>query len=207
MRDHVPPCFCNCVDTGQRLRDTSRSINTYISPPPVHPSFVHGVGTQDLIQRYLTEHPDEARYRDSAATARIVSGLVAEVSGPTGERAMTDMPAGIGGTATAPSPGWLLRAAAASCVASLIVIRAAAVGVSNGPISVSVDSESDDRGILGLDASTPAGPLSMRIAFRMSAGDIGLDRLEEVAVWAVEHCPVSDAMRRGVPVHIEVSAG
>lgn len=41
----------------------------------------------------------------------------------------TDMPLGIGGTATAPSPGWFLRAAEASCVASLIAIRAAATDV------------------------------------------------------------------------------
>ena len=74
---------------------------------------------------YLTDHPDEARYRDSAATARISLGLVATVTGPGGETLTTDMPAGIGGTATAPSPGWFLRAAAASCVASLIAIRAA----------------------------------------------------------------------------------
>ncbi len=29
--------------------------------------------------------------------------------------------------------------------------------------------------------------------------------LEELAVWAVEHCPVSDAVRRAIPVHVEVS--
>ena len=33
----------------------------------------------------------------------------------------------------------------------------------------------------------------------------GLAQLEELAVWAVEHCPVSDAVRRAVPVHVEVS--
>ena len=42
----------------------------------------------------------------------------------------------------------------------------------------------------------------MRIGFRMSAA--GPDRLEEVANWAVDHCPVSDAVRRAVPVTIEM---
>ena len=69
---------------------------------------------------YLTEHPDEARYRDSAARARLVDGLRTEVSGPGGERLETDMPAGIGGSAAVPSPGWYFRAAVASCVATLI---------------------------------------------------------------------------------------
>ena len=67
---------------------------------------------------YLAEHPEEARYRDSFARARVESGLVVTVTGPGGESLTTDMPAGIGGTAVAPSPGWFLRAAAASCVAS-----------------------------------------------------------------------------------------
>lgn len=156
---------------------------------------------------YLAANPDEARYTDSLATARVERGLRVAVNGPNGEHLVTDMPAAVGGSGSAPGPGWFLRAAVAACAVSLATMRAAQLGIAGFACEVDVDSESDDRGILGLDGSTPAGPLSMRIAFRMSAGDIGLDRLEEVAVWAVEHCPVSDAMRRGVPVHIEVSVG
>jgi uncharacterized OsmC-like protein len=83
-------------------------------------------------------------------------------------------------------------------------MRAAQLGLTGFHCEVEVDSESDDRGILGMDASTPAGPLSMRIHFRMAADGIGLDQLEELAVYAVDHCPVADAVKRGVPVHIEV---
>jgi organic hydroperoxide reductase OsmC/OhrA len=86
-------------------------------------------------------------------------------------------------------------------------MRAAELGVTGFSCEVDVDSESDDRGILGLDPSVPAGPLSMRVGLRLRADGLGLERLEEIAVWAVEHCPVSDAVRRAVPVHIEVSAG
>ncbi|MBA2718196.1 MAG: OsmC family protein [Chloroflexi bacterium] len=153
---------------------------------------------------YLTEHPDEARYRDSAATARIVDGLVVDVTGPTGERLRTDMPAGIGGTASAPSPGWFLRAAIASCVASLIVVRAAATGVEIGAVEVEVDSESDDRGILGLDPTIPAGALSARIAVRLSAPALADESRAELLNWAVAHCPVSDSVARVVPMSVEV---
>ena len=155
---------------------------------------------------YLTEHPDEARYTDSVATARVEAGLRVLVAGPAGEQLITDMPGAVGGAGSAPSPGWYLRAAVAACAISLATMRAAELGLTGFTCEVEVDSESDDRGILGLDPSTPAGPLSMRIGFRMRADDAGLDRLEEVAVWAVDHCPVSDAVRRGVPVHIEVTA-
>jgi uncharacterized OsmC-like protein len=156
---------------------------------------------------YLTDHPDEARYTDSLATARVEGGLRVVVDGPNGEQLVTDMPGAVGGAGSAASPGWFLRAAVAACAASLATMRAAQLQLNGFAVEVEVDSESDDRGILGLDPSTPAGPLSMRIGFRMRADGIGLDALEEVAVWAVEHCPVSDAVRRGVPVHIEVTAG
>ena len=151
---------------------------------------------------YLTEHPDEARYTDSPATARVEDGLRIRVDGPNDESLLTDMPGAVGGGGAAPSPGWFLRAAVAACVTSLAVMRAAQLGIEGFTCEVEVDSQSDDRGILGLDSSVPGGPLSMRIGFRMSGARSQL--LEEVANWAVEHCPVSDAVRRSVPVTVEL---
>ncbi|MDO8484599.1 MAG: OsmC family protein [Candidatus Limnocylindrales bacterium] len=113
------------------------------------------------------------------------------------------MPPGIGGTATAPSPGWFLRAAEASCVASLIAIRAAAVGVALGSVEVEVDSESDDRGILGLDPEIPAGALSTRVMVAIDAPGLDRPALEELVRWAVEHCPVTETVSRSVPLEIE----
>ncbi len=154
---------------------------------------------------YLTEHPDEARYTDSLARATIEEGLRVRVEGPSGESLVTDMPSAVGGRASAPSPGWTMRAAVAACVASLATMRAAELGWTGVRVEVEVDSESDDRGILALDASVPAGPLSMRIHLRLAADGVAPDGLEALATWAVDHCPVSDAVRRGVPVHVEVS--
>jgi uncharacterized OsmC-like protein len=156
--------------------------------------------------RYLTEHPDEARYRDSPAVAHLVEGLTVEIRGADGATLQTDMPKGIGGTATAPSPGWMLRAAMASCVASLISIRAAALGFELSSVVVSVDSESDDRGILGLDESIPAGPLSTRIEVAVSAPGRGAEEVDSLVRWAVHHCPVSDAIKRAVPVEVAIEA-
>lgn len=155
---------------------------------------------------YLAAHPDEARYRDGYARARVIEGLIVQVDGAGGEQIRSDMPRGIGGTASAPSPGWYFRAAAAACVASLIAIRAAAQSIelpADG-LEISVDSESDDRGILGLDDETPAGPISVRVA--VSAGARGFDRdaVEGLVRWAVDHCPVTDGIRRAVALEVIV---
>ena len=63
---------------------------------------------------WVGDHPDEARYTDSLATARVVEGLRIRVEGPNGEALETDMPAGVGGSGVHPSPGWFMRAAVAS---------------------------------------------------------------------------------------------
>jgi uncharacterized OsmC-like protein len=153
---------------------------------------------------YLTEHPDEARYRDSVAVAHAGENLLVTVRGPGEESVTTDMPTGIGGTATAPSPGWLLRAAAASCVASLIVIRAAATGIALRGVDVEVDSESDDRGILGLDDAIPAGALSMRVAVAIDAPAADPGARRDLARWALEHCPVTEGLGRAVPLELVI---
>jgi uncharacterized OsmC-like protein len=159
---------------------------------------LEGAGT------YLADHPDEARYTDSLATARLGDALHVAVEGPQGERIETDMPAGIGGRGVAPGPGWLLRASVAACVASVAAMRAAQLGLRGFRCEVDVDSESDDRGILGLDPGVPAGPLSLRIAIRLAADESGDEPLRDLATWAIEHCPVADAVRRSVPVTVEV---
>src|SRR5688500_15491853 len=138
---------------------------------------------------YLAHHPEEARSTDSAATAALVQGLVVRVTGPDGATITTDMVPSVGGTASAPSPGWLLRAAEASCVVTLVAMRAAMLGIALDTLEVTVDSESDDRSLLGIDDSVPAGPLSGRVAVRLVADGVDRSTLEEVARWGVAHCP------------------
>jgi uncharacterized OsmC-like protein len=154
---------------------------------------------------YLNANPAEARYTDSPATAtlRDPQALTVDVAGPQGAHIATDMPTSVGGTNSATSPGWYLRAAAASCVATLIAMRAAQQGVSLTGVEVTVDSESDDRGILGADAAVPGGPLSTRIAAHVT-GTADHQELTAIVNWAVEHCPVTDAVRRAVPLTVEV---
>jgi len=165
-------------------------------------------GSIESAVAYLSEHPNEAAYTDAAAVARIDTGLRVQITGPNEASVVTDMPASVGGSDSAPSAGWLFRAAVAGCVATLIAMRAAQSSVSLGDLEVTVDSESDDRGILGIDDTVPAGPLSLRIHVRVAATDgTNSDPLVEIVHWAVAHCPVSDAASRAVPLRVDVETG
>jgi uncharacterized OsmC-like protein len=155
---------------------------------------------------YLAEHPEEARYTDSAASAVVENGLRCRVDGPDGATIHTDMPAGVGGECTAPSPGWFTRAGHASCEATLITMRAAELGIPLQRVEVVVDSESDDRGILAMDDDVPAGPLSLRTRVRITADGVERRVLHELVGWAERYSPISDAVRRAVPMSIEVES-
>ena len=162
------------------------------------------IGTAlDGAAAYLRANPAEARYTDSAAVASVERGLRVRVAGPRGEELTTDMVGSVGGDGSAPSPGWYLRAAQASCVATLIAMRAAWDGVVLDILEVTVDSESDDRGILGLDPSVPAGPLRSRVRV-VASGAAPRETIDRIARWGIEHCPVCDAVKRAVPMDIEV---
>lgn len=154
---------------------------------------------------YLAQHPDEARSTDSAAEATLVGGLVVRVTGPGGASITTDMVPSVGGAASAPSPGWLLRAAEASCVVTLIAMRAAMLGITLDTLEVKVDSESDDRGLLGIDDNVPAGPLSGRVSVTLAAPGVDPTTLEEMAHWGLRHCPVCDALERPIPLTIHIA--
>lgn len=153
-------------------------------------------------QAYLRDHPDEARYPDSNATAVMGDGLLCTVSGPAGATIQTDMPASVGGSALAAPPGWYMRAAAASCVATLMAMQAATLGKTLRGLSVTVGSESDDRGILAVEESIPSGPFWMSVS--VTAEGIEEAELREIAEWAIKHCPVTDVVTRAVPLRLEV---
>src|SRR5436305_12681145 len=136
---------------------------------------------------YLRDHPSEAKYTDSAATAVLEDRLRVTVTGPDESKLTTDMPKSIGGRGESPSPGWFLRAAQASCLASLIGMEAARAGVVLTRVEVVVDSESDDFGILGIDESVPARPLTSQASVRIETAE-PTDRTALMAI-ADRHCP------------------
>jgi len=156
------------------------------------------------VTEYLKEHADEARSTDSEAVARLDGGLRVTVTDPAGRSLRTDMTKGVGGEDTAPSPGWLFRAAVAACDTTLIAMRAATARIELSDLEVRIDSVSDDQGLLGLDEDVPPGPLSVRTRVLISAAGVEEPRLRELVEDAVAHCPVCDATKRAVPMTLEI---
>lgn len=158
---------------------------------------------QDVIE-YYTQHPDHALAQDKEAVAVIEEGLRARATGPDGQTLVCDMPTGLGGGATAPSPGWMMRAALANCEAVMIALRAAQLGVELSALEVRVGSTSDDRGMLGMDDSTPAGPLNMKVSIRIGADGVATETLHEIVDWAEKHSPVGEPLTRVMPTAFAV---
>jgi uncharacterized OsmC-like protein len=158
----------------------------------------------ERASNYLTEHPEAATASDSAATAVREDGLRFRVEGPWASLT-TDMAESVGGGASAPTPGWLLRAALAACDATTVAIEAARDGIQLTELQVSVESESDFRGILGVDPSVQPGPLSLRVGIRLAATDTTDDQLRAIVKRAESRSPVRDALVREVPMTTEIA--
>ena len=158
---------------------------------------------QGVIE-YYTQNPDEALSQDKEAVAVVEEGLRVRATGPDGQSLVCDMPKGLGGGASAPSPGWMMRAALANCEAVMIALRAAQLGVDLTTLEVRVDSLSDDRGMLGMDDSKPAGPLNMKISVRIGAQGVSSEKLREIAAWAEKHSPVGEPLTRVMPTEYAV---
>ena len=83
-------------------------------------------------------------------------------------------------------------------------MEAARGGVTLRRVEVVVESESDDFGILGIDESVPAGPLTSKATVRIETEDT--TDLSALVAAADRHCPVTDAVRRAVPWTAELRA-
>ena len=94
----------------------------------------------------------------------------------------------------------------ASCTATAtaIAMRAAVLGVAIDRLEVSVHSESDARGLLGM-GDISAELSNMRMEVKIGARDGTVQQLEELVEWAEAHSPVSCRLRNGPPkIAIEV---
>jgi uncharacterized OsmC-like protein len=158
---------------------------------------------QGVIE-YYTQNPGNALSQDKPAVAVIEEGLRARATGPDGQTLVCDMPKGLGGGASAPTPGWMMRAALANCEAIMIALRAAQLGVELKTLDVRVDSVSDDRGMLGMDDSKPAGPLNMKVSIRIGADNVSAETLHEIIGWAEKHSPVGEPLTRIMPTEYAV---
>lgn len=99
------------------------------------------------------------------STSTSESTLVGRLRCSTRERTAvieTDLPPALGGEATAPSPATLVRAALGACLAMGYRLRAAELGVDLAAVGVTVESESELRGMLEPAADVPPGLTALR---------------------------------------------
>ena len=157
----------------------------------------------DKLSAALAADPSKARAKNAPATARLTTGLQCEIRGPYGERVVTDMPPAMGGGASGPNPAWLLRGALASCTATVVAMRAAKLGIELTTLEVHVESESDNRGVLGLDPAVSAGLGVLRTRIRIG-GNADADRLRELVQWADAHSPVACTVRDAPPSSLDI---
>lgn len=157
----------------------------------------------DAATAHLRAHPGDGRTEDRTATVVVEQGLRCRAADPLGHAVGTDMPHELGGADTAPTPGTLFRMAIGSCAATTLAMRAAQEGIPLDRVEVIVSSESDHRGLLGIDQVQP-GPLRLHVRYHLSAPGVPPARLRALVAWAEQHSPVSTATRRELPVTVDV---
>jgi uncharacterized OsmC-like protein len=159
------------------------------------------------VRSALASKPDAGPAPDRPAVAVIEDGLRCRADAGDGWAVVTDMPAAVGGDGGAPTPGWLIRAALASCAATTIAMRAVELDIALTMLEVTAESETDMRGLLGAGDGVQPGPVGARLRVRLAADGADGARLEELVEWADRHSPVGDCVRRAVPVELEITTG
>jgi uncharacterized OsmC-like protein len=100
-----------------------------------------------------------------------------------------------------------MRAALASCDATLVAMEAARDDVELSELTVTVDSESDFRGILGVDDGVSPGPRAVRVRIQLASDNASEEQLREIVRRAEARSPVRDALERAVSMTTEVVTG
>ena len=159
------------------------------------------------VRKALASNPDAGPSADRPATAFVEEGLRCRVEGGDGWALVTDMPAPVSGSGSGPTPAWLVRAAWTSCTATAIAMRAAELGVSLTRLEVTAESETDMRGLLDAGDGVLPGPQIARMRVQVAAEDADEELLRELVSWADGHSPVCDALRRAIPVELEIATG
>jgi uncharacterized OsmC-like protein len=166
------------------------------------------VSALQRVRAVFARRPEAALHADKPATAHWQQGLRVVCHDADGPRIVTDMPREIGGQGDEVTPGWLLRAALASCLASRIAMEAAARDISIARLEVTAASESDARGIFGIpDAAgerVPAGPRCVQMRVRVAAKGASTETLRAVIEESHRCSPVECAVEQSVPVRLEI---
>lgn len=148
----------------------------------------------------LRRKPHAGLHEDTPATVRWAGGLRTVARTAAGAEVVTDMPVAIGGDDSAPTPGWLLRTALASCAVTRIAMEAASRGIALHTLQAHATSRSDLRGLVGVAEAdgrrVPAGPLAMDLHVRIGAPDVDAGLLRALVESTAGFSPVTAALEQ-----------
>jgi uncharacterized OsmC-like protein len=167
--------------------------------------------SMERVVSALRRKPHAGLHEDMPATVRWAGGLRTVARTEAGAEVATDMPAAIGGGDSAPTPGWLLRTALASCAVTRIAMEAASRGIALHTLEAHATSRSDLRGLVGVAEAdgrlVPAGPLAMDLHVRIGASGVDAGLLRALVEATTNCSPVTAALERplAVGMHIEVT--
>ena len=100
---------------------------------------------------------------------------------------VADMPTGVGGTQSGPTPGVFGRACLASCIVMGIRIAAERRGVRLDKVTADLSMDWDSRGLFGMDDVSP-GPFNVAVNLNL-AGDAREEVLNEIVAEGMRHSP------------------
>lgn len=150
-------------------------------------------------------------HADAPAIARWEGGTRVVSLHANGTHVATDMPRELGGEGERVTPGWLFRAALASCLATRIAMEAATRGIVLTRLEVAAESDSDGRGLLGMtdDAGKPIlpSPRTVQLRVRIAATKVAAELLRELIEYSYCCSPVSAAVERSIPVSLAIDVG
>ena len=160
------------------------------------------------VRSVLARRPEAALHADAPAIARWEQGLRVVSRDANGTHVATDMPRELGGEGQDVTPGWLLRAALASCLATRIAVEAVEREIVISELEVVASSESDARGLFGMTDEAgeriPPGPLAVQLRVRVAAQNVGAETLRSLIEESHRCSPMRCAVERCVPLSLTV---
>jgi uncharacterized OsmC-like protein len=164
----------------------------------------------ERTESVLRRRPQFGIHDDPPATAQWKGGLRVVSSHANGMSMATDLSAELGGTGDQVSPGWLFRAGLASCLATCVVMAAAAQGIELTTLEVKATSRSDARGLLGIPDTNGedvfAGPHDVQLHVSIAARGVAPDALRRLVEDSQRCSPIPNAVRHAVPVELHIEA-
>ncbi len=165
------------------------------------------------LEKLFRRRPEAGLVRDTPAHATW-SGPDAPLRvvcrHPGGREVSTDMPPELGGGGVEVTPGWLYRAGLASCATTSIALLAAAEGIVLETLQVEAASQSDARGLVGLDDEdgrvVSAAPVDQRLAIVIGARGATPAQLRSLVERALQRSPIPLAVKSsGLAVQVDIA--